>query len=86
MILFALSGILIGTVLGTSFTVDALIPAMICAVIVGGTNSTGGDVGFPQIIEELILLFVFLQIGYLFGAALQSIRSIHRAAHASVSK
>jgi hypothetical protein len=70
--LFALSGFLIGAMLGR-FTVLALIPAMACAVIIAGPTAFmlgGTNVGT---FIDLAVLIASVQIGYLGAAALGSL-------------
>jgi hypothetical protein len=77
MTLFALSGLLLGAILGFRFfTVFALIPAMTGTIAIAAMSSIigGGDAGPTTV--NLALLLIFLQIGYLAGAAVQF--SVHR--------
>jgi len=72
MTLFALSGLLMGAVLGFRFfTVFALIPAMTGTIVIAAASAImGGGATAPSIVN-LALLLIFLQIGYLGGAAVQ---------------
>jgi len=72
MTLFALSGLLVGAILGLRFfTVFALIPAMTGTIVVAAASSimSEGATGLSTV--NLALLLIFLQIGYLAGAAVQ---------------
>jgi hypothetical protein len=71
MMMVALSGMLIGGVLGLRFSVLVLIPTLACASIfaVGRVLLGGLDLGATVI--ELTLILVFLQVGYLGGSAFQ---------------
>lgn len=71
MLLFMVSGALIGAVLGTQFTVVALIPAMMFALIIAVASTLTGGGAFGPTIIELALLSAGLQIGYLGGAGLR---------------
>jgi hypothetical protein len=68
--LFFVGGLLIGGLLGARFTVLALVPGLIVALglaaIAGGSG--GGAVGWSV---HLVVLVVFLQVGYVCGAALR---------------
>ena len=68
-IVFALGGIIIGMVLGSQFTVLAVLPASICAVIIGtGSALVGMSSGqTASAISEMALLLAFLQAGYFLG-------------------
>jgi hypothetical protein len=65
--LFALSGMLIGAILGVRFTVFALVPAMTCTLIIAGASAVFSGLT----IVELTLFLTCLQIGYLCSAALR---------------
>jgi len=70
MLLFALSGIVIGAMLG-SLTVAAIVPATILVlVIAGAVGVAGGDAVGPRTIEVGVLV-ICLQLGYCAGAALR---------------
>jgi hypothetical protein len=71
MIPLALSGILIGAILGMRFTILALMPAMTCALTIGVANTVMRGGLFGPTIIELAVLLAFVQIGYLCGAAFQ---------------
>jgi hypothetical protein len=71
MILFVLSSALIGTMLGRRFTVLALIPAMICALIIAGANIVMGEETFGATIMRLAMFLICVQLGYLGGAAIE---------------
>ena len=69
MILFALTGTVIGAILGSQFTVHALIPAAMCALTIGmGSTFLHGGLLGPTV-NELAVVLTFLQIGYIVGAA-----------------
>jgi len=69
MIVFIATGLLVGGLLGARFTVGALIPA--AAMIMGvAALAGGGRAGAPQWgILHVLGVVVFLQIGYVCGAA-----------------
>ena len=69
--LIAISGTLIGAVLGIRFIALVLVPATLCAVAIAGGIwlVSGGALGLT--IAELALFVTCLQIGYLCGAALR---------------
>lgn len=48
MLQFAISGILIGAVVGARFTVFALVPVMTCAIIIAGASVVAGDGNFSS--------------------------------------
>jgi hypothetical protein len=70
MIVFALSGIIIGAVLGTRFTVLALIPAITFSLAIGLTSALMQDGAFGPTLLELALLVGGLQMGYVCSASL----------------
>src|SRR5215470_14704404 len=69
--LFAISGTLIGAVLGSWFIALVLVPATLFAVVMAGGIwlVSGGAMGLT--IAELALFVTCLQMGYLCGAALR---------------
>jgi hypothetical protein len=69
--LLALSGTLIGAILGIRFTVLALIPAIGCASVIAGASWLAGGLAFGSLVMEWALLVTCLQLGYLSGAALR---------------
>jgi hypothetical protein len=75
MIAFAMTGILIGAILGVRFTILAIIPAMTFALTVGlaGAIARGG-LSDPTM-SQLATLIAFLQAGYLFGGAASAVSS-----------
>jgi hypothetical protein len=81
MIILALSGTLVGAMIGgLRFTVFALIPAIACATVIAGASWLARDGTFGSTIIRWAVFLVCLQIGYLGGAALRlSIRSIRAA-------
>lgn len=70
MLLFALSGILIGALLG-SLTVAAIIPATVLVLVVAGVVGLAGGDTFGPLTIEVGVLVVCLQLGYHAGAALR---------------
>jgi hypothetical protein len=74
MIAFAMTGILIGAILGVRFTVLAIIPAMTFALTVGLASAVARGLSGPTICE-LTTLIAFLQAGYLFGGAASAVSS-----------
>lgn len=70
MLLFALSGIFIGTMLG-GLTIAAIFPAVILVLVIAWTIGAVGDTVFGPQTVEIGLLIISLQIGYLAGAALR---------------
>jgi predicted lipid-binding transport protein (Tim44 family) len=84
MVILALSGTLVGAVIGgLRFTVFALIPAIACATVIAGANWLARDGTFGSTIIGWVVFLICLQVGYLGGAALRlSIRSIRAARRA----
>lgn len=71
MLLFALSGMVIGVMLG-SLTVAAIVPATILVlVIAGAVGVAGGEAFFGPRTIDVGLLMVCLQVGYFAGAAIR---------------
>jgi hypothetical protein len=67
----ALSGMLIGGVLGLRFSVLVLIPTLACATIFAVCSVLLGGVDLGATVFELALVWFFLQVGYLGGSAFQ---------------
>jgi hypothetical protein len=68
MSMFAVSGLLLGALIGLRFTVVALIPALLAsAAIAGGDLMLGGTAFWPTV-AAFGVLGAGLQIGYLAGA------------------
>jgi|SRR5580692_4861785 hypothetical protein len=70
MIVFIGSGLLIGGLLGTRLTILALIPAAVLAVGIAAFSGITQVSAAGWNLSHLIVLLVFLQIGYLGGAGL----------------
>jgi hypothetical protein len=71
MVVFIATGLLVGGLLGTRFTIGALIPATVLAL---AATALGWALhGNQWSVLPLITLLVFLQIGYVCGAALRLI-------------
>lgn len=70
MLLFALSGIVIGTLLG-GLTVAAIVPAIILGLVIAGAVGVAGGEVFGARTLEVGLLVIGLQLGYFAGAALR---------------
>ena len=71
MAVFILSGLFIGGLIGTRLTVFALLPAAACAVAIAATVSILHLGAHGWSVLEVTALLVFLQLGYLCGAALR---------------
>jgi hypothetical protein len=71
MLLFALSGLLIGAALGIQFAVVVLIPVMVCAFLIAGVASAATGVSVVTAASGSALFLVALQIGYISAAALR---------------
>lgn len=69
MIAFALTGILIGVILGSHFTVHAIVPAAIFALIVAAASAAMRGYPLWAALGELAFLLVFVQAGYGLSAA-----------------
>jgi hypothetical protein len=86
MMLLAVLGILTGALIGARLTVFALIPAMACALIIGGAATIAGGSAFGPTIAELALLFISMQIGYLGGAALRFCVPLYRGKREKIER
>ena len=71
MIVFIGSGLFLGGLLGTRFTVLALIPGAACALSIAALAWAWGAKAPDWSLLDLIALLVFLQIGYLCSAGLR---------------
>ncbi|MDE2367326.1 MAG: hypothetical protein KGM95_10385 [Betaproteobacteria bacterium] len=71
MTVFILSGLLIGGLIGARLTVLALLPAAACALGIAATVSILRLGAHGWTAFDMAGLLVFLQIGYLSGAALR---------------
>ena len=81
MMIFALAGMLIGAILGSNFSVFALIPAMACALIIAlATSQHGGSVS----VASLVCLLFASQAGYVAAAAIRF--ALQRAIRASSAR
>ena len=79
--IFALTGTLIGAILGINFSAFALIPAMVCALVIAlATSILGSGVS----IAWLICLLTGLQVGYVAAASLCF--ALQRASRTSVER
>jgi hypothetical protein len=67
--LLALSGMLIGALLGMRFTVLALVPIIACAFVIAGAGWLAGTGTFGSTALEFISFVACLQLGYLGSAA-----------------
>jgi hypothetical protein len=67
MLLFALTGIVIGAMLG-GLTVAAIVPATILVLVVAGAVGVAGGEAFGPRTIEVGVLMVCLQFGYFAGA------------------
>ena len=68
MILFGLSGLLVGALVGVRFTVLGLIPVLIYVLVLAGASPSAKGNGLGSTVVELALFVACLQIGYLCGA------------------
>ncbi len=71
MTVFILSGLFMGGLIGARLTVFALLPAMACVLGIAATLSVLQPGLHQWTALDLIALLIFLQIGYLGGAALR---------------
>ena len=71
MIVFVLSGLFIGGLIGARLTVFALLPAAACALGIAAAVSMLRAGAHDWTAFQLAAVLVFLQIGYLCGAGLR---------------
>src|SRR5262245_32451894 len=69
MIASALTGTLIGVILGVRFTALALVPATICTFIIAGVCAVTGSMDCGESWMQLTVLLICKEVGYLCGAA-----------------
>jgi len=81
MTLFVVTGASIGVILGTRFTVLAVIPAIACVLAIAVTRAAiGGEISAISL-APMAALLVSLQLGYLGGALLSFSREGRNTAH-----
>ena len=71
MMVFILSGLLMGGLIGTRLTVLALLPAAACTIGMAALVSMLGAGAHDWTALDVTALLLFLQIGYLCGAGLR---------------
>jgi hypothetical protein len=71
MMVFILSGLLMGGLIGARFTVLALLPAAACTVGIAAAVSMLRPGAHDWTALDVTALLLFLQIGYLCGAGLR---------------